>query len=224
MVSIGWKVSSTFACRFNPRATSTLVSTFPSVSKPTQRLNSPKVHLLTLYDTAYSDLVANATGTIWEGKYLTVGAASQSALSFLRVYSDVTAKKIYPYLTAIISVKRGVVQGITWDEACMFCSPSECEEITYDFNGDLQTLGQPTTGCFVPYQDCKQTICDLTLYVVWTGTDSNNRAFQSSASRFSAFPSQDWKDRVLNNLPDIPIPGVNRQLTAVDVPPLGQDL
>jgi hypothetical protein len=39
----------------------------------------------------------------------------------------------------------------------------------------------------------------LKLHIVWTGTDGNGLAFQSSAYRFSAFPNQDWSDNL--NLP-----------------------
>ena len=43
--------------------------------------------------------------------------------------------------------------------------------------------------------------CDLLLYVVWTGTDSQGKDFRSSAYRFSAFPAQSWLDRLSQNLP-----------------------
>jgi hypothetical protein len=42
----------------------------------------------------------------------------------------------------------------------------------------------------------------VTIYTVWTGTDTNGEAFKSAAYRFSAFPKQDWTD----NIPSFNIP------------------
>ena len=107
--------------------------------------------------------------------------------------------------------------GIAWDDAGVFCGKSESEANTFDFAGNLATeseAGGPTRGCFLDFDQCKvwtvegRTDCDLILYVVWTGTDSNGQPFQSSAYRFSAFPTQDLGDRFSQNLPDLPdIPG-----------------
>lgn len=117
---------------------------------------------------------------------------------------------IFPYLTAIIDVSKGVVKGITWDDACLFCSKDQCEENTYDFNGNQGTqkeFKQPTKGCYIPKSECdsvledEEPLCDITLYVVWTGDDANGRAFQSSAFRFSAFPEQELQNRISNNIP-----------------------
>lgn len=180
---------------------------------------------------AYTDL-AVTSGTIWQGKDILVGAASQSALSFLRVYRDANSTRIYPYLTAIIDVSKGVVQGIAWDNACIFCNKFTCDEITYNYAGQIQnqtTSGQPTTGCYFTEQECNgfasgssstgkngttagggnTTACDLTLYVVWTGTDSKGIAFQSASSRFSAFPVQNLQDRLISSLPTF---GLSRRL------------
>lgn len=102
------------------------------------------------------------------------------------------------------------MQGITWDDACVFCTANECEQNTFGFNGVLATesqAGQPVGGCYITKDECEkllqegQTDCDLLLYVVWTGTDSQGREFQSSAYRFSAFPAQSWTDRFSQNLP-----------------------
>ena len=105
------------------------------------------------------------------------------------------------------------MQGITWDDACIFCGKNECAENTLDYDGVAQTRrssGQPTKGCFISVSECsrlftnKNTACDLTLHVVWTGTDSSGRALLSSASRYSAFPSQEIKDTISRNLPSFP--------------------
>lgn len=147
---------------------------------------------------------------IFAGKNITVHVASQQALSFQKRYYD-SFDKIYPHLTAVIDVSQGVVQGIAWDDACLFCSKNECQENTFDFNGVLgntKQFNQPTGGCFLEKPVCIQfnqdlrTDCDLILYVVWTGTDKNGDSMLSSAYRFSAFPAQELTDRFSQNLPD----------------------
>lgn len=162
-------------------------------------------------------------------KNITVAAYAQDQLSFVRVYHDFVNGRIYPHLTAIIDVENGRVRGITWDDACVFCGNSQCNEITYNFNGveqDKKSSGQPTKGCYnevVPCQldqDDGGTLCDLNLFVVWTGTDKNGVAFQSSAYRFSQFPKQELGDRF--EVPDLPNPlGTGRRRTgAVEVKPM----
>jgi len=157
-------------------------------------------------------LIGQSSGTIWSGNNLTVGAASYDGLSFLRTYYQPETARVYPYLTAIINVDKGVVTGITWDNACVFCTKDKCDEITFDFNGIQQTQetsGQPTAGCYIEEGECRRKIaeeqsteCDLTLYVAWTGTDSRGAAFQSSAYRFSAFPAQELQARISQNIPE----------------------
>ena len=105
-------------------------------------------------------------------------------------------------------MNEGNVTGITWDNACVFCTSDECEDNTYNFTGGLATeeeAQQSVGACPMTVQDCKiseKAECDLMLYVVWTGTDSKGRAFTSSANRFSAFPKQSWSDRLYVGLPD----------------------
>jgi hypothetical protein len=36
---------------------------------------------------------------------------------------------------AVIDVQDGVVQGIAWDDASIFCGKDEAERNTFDFNG-----------------------------------------------------------------------------------------
>jgi len=131
---------------------------------------------------------------------ITVHAESQTALSFQKLYYDVNDNgKVFPFLTAIVAVDKGVVTGITWDNACVFCSEDKCQDNTYGFNGEIATeeeAQQPVGGCHISKPECqKASECDLMLYVVWTGTDSNGKDFTSSANRFSAFPKQSWTDR-----------------------------
>lgn len=130
---------------------------------------------------------------------ITVHVESQTALSFQRLYHD-GDNKLYPSLTAIVTVNEGSVTGITWDDACIFCGLFQCEDITYGFNGQMVTADeaqQKVGGCPMTVDDCKDSDkakCDLMLYVVWQGTDSTGREFASSSSRFSAFPQRAWAD------------------------------
>ena len=160
---------------------------------------------------AYNDLVKNTQG-IFSGTNITLGVASQKSLSFLRLFYDEYNKKVYPFLTAIISVEKGRVTGITWDNACIFCGglKEACEEDTYNFNGQQVTsaeAGQETKACFLTRDQCDETIktnptaCDVTLYVVWSGTDAGGKALQSQAYRFSQFPVQELTDRLTQLVP-----------------------
>jgi len=136
-----------------------------------------------------------------------VHAESQTALSFQKMYYN-TSKVVYPSLTAVVAVNEGNVTGITWDDSCVFCSAEQCQPNTYTFGGDLVTAEearQPVGSCPMVENACRlseKAECDLMLYVVWTGTDSNGRDFTSSANRFSAFPKQSWSDRINLALPD----------------------
>jgi len=131
---------------------------------------------------------------------ITVFSSSQTGLSFLRQYYDAKNEHVFPHLTAIIDVTNGDVQGIAWDQACMFCSNARCLENTYDFSGQLRLLDEPTKGCFLTTKECDQIVknggteCDLTLHVVWTGSDEAGKVLSSSKFRFSAFTGKQVKD------------------------------
>jgi hypothetical protein len=190
---------------------------------------------------SYQEII-NVNGT-FQGRNLTVFTASQDILSFLRVYYDLVEARIFPYLTAIINVNGGIVEGIAWDNACVFCAPNLCLENTYNFDGVLQTqesLAGQSKGCYLSKEECDniqvqkdkectsdgecrdnskdcncENTCDVRVYVVWTGTDVDGKPFQSSSSRFSAFPAQRIQDRIQSILPPLPefpdIPGITRR-------------
>jgi len=131
--------------------------------------------------------------------------ASQSSLSFLRRYYDDTTERIYPYLTAVVDVKDGVVRGIAWDDACIFCEQAECTPNTYNFDGSLATtekISQPVDGCSFTKVQCEGFVidgsntCDLNFFVVWTGTDVYGSVLLSSDSRFSMFPPNRIQENV----------------------------
>ncbi|EED87213.1 predicted protein [Thalassiosira pseudonana CCMP1335] len=136
-------------------------------------------------------------------------ASSQTALSFLRRYYDTTTQHIYPYLTAIIDVRDGLIRGIAWDDACVFCQKSRCLSNTYNFNGAVATkdqISQPTDGCYLTRNECVtlhaggSDECDLKLFVVWTGTAVGGKVLLSSDSRFSAFPPNRIQENVKNGV------------------------
>lgn len=200
----------------NRKRTSILASTFQTV-RGMVRNEGFSSHCIV----AFRDLVFSNTGSIFQNKNITVGAASQTALSFLRLYYNVDLQVVYPYLTAIMDVRDGVVRGITWDNACVFCGGfgDECEENTYSFTGALQTQetsGQETKACYEPVSKCAEAmqsddedakrLCDITLYVAWSGTDVDGKALQSQSYRFSEFPVQSLTDRLTQIVPDLGLP------------------
>lgn len=92
------------------------------------------------------------------------------------------------------------MQGIAWDDACIFCGNDRCKQNTYRFDGSPASLREPTKGCYLTKEQCtsihanKGTDCDLTINVVWTGTDRNGRYLTSSTNRFSAFQPKQIQD------------------------------
>mmetsp|Transcript_3264 Transcript_3264/g.4951 ORF Transcript_3264/g.4951 Transcript_3264/m.4951 type:complete len:250 (-) Transcript_3264:202-951(-) len=143
----------------------------------------------------------------------TVHVASGTSVSFLRHYYEKETKRIYPHLTAIIDVNDGVVGGIAWDNACVFCNSNRCLENTFDFNGNIyDETDEQTSGCYLDKRECdvimdqKGTDCDVTLYVVWTGTDVNSKPFVSATRRFSAFPSEQIQNKIKDQINKFEIP------------------
>lgn len=145
---------------------------------------------------------------------ITVHAASQTSLSFLRTYYQRDLDYVFPHLTAIVDVKDGIVQGIAWDKACMFCNDERCLENTLDFSGQPRQLDEPTDGCYLTKSECDTihenggTECDLTLYVVWTGSDVNGNTLSSSKFRFSAFRGKQIMDTFRDGLSNIEFPSL----------------
>ena len=163
--------------------------------------------------TAYLQLVQSQTtgGNVFDGN-ITIHAAAQDKLSFLRVYFDPKESRVFPFLTAVVDVTNGIVKGVAWDNACVFCNKQRCVENMYNFDGILASelgINSPSKGCYFSQEECNKihklngTDCDVTLYVVWTGTDKNGRSFQSSGKRFSAFPPARLQDSLLNRLPSL---------------------
>jgi hypothetical protein len=163
----------------------------------------------------------NNPDSILRGQNLTLHVAVQDKLSFLKVYYDPGHDRVYPFLTAIVDVDKGKVTGIAWDDGCVFCGADQCVENMYNFDGQLASeigVKAPNAGCHFKEEYCNKVqadqkvdenssqspLCDIFIYVVWTGTDSSGKAFQSSSKRFSAFPPGRIQDRLLNSLPKFP--------------------
>ncbi|TMW69498.1 hypothetical protein Poli38472_001654 [Pythium oligandrum] len=122
------------------------------------------------------------------GSFVTV--STMAMRSTYKLYASERGH-IYPYMTAIVSVKKGEVTGVTWDDGCYFCDHSMCEPNSYRYptNVSSQLTGEGYT-CFNQMSSCSgtnATACDLTIYVGWTGTDSNGDYLSSAGMRMSQF-------------------------------------
>ncbi|KAE8876936.1 hypothetical protein PF005_g26060 [Phytophthora fragariae] len=134
-----------------------------------------------------------------------------------KLYSSASTSRISPYMTAIISVKKGVVQGVSWDEGCYFCTAEMCDYNLYSKPEETSAgrlSGQGKT-CYSAVESCSgystnafdasvdvgdsssagsnststntTAQCDLTIYVGWTGTDKNGDYLGSASLRMSQF-------------------------------------
>jgi len=81
-------------------------------------------------------------------------------------------------------------QSVTWDDTCKWCSSGNCAVNTYDFHGNA--VASSAKGCWVRDTTCGFTsatgvvtpsaLCDLHVYVAWTGIDGSGRYFESAVS------------------------------------------
>lgn len=163
---------------------------------------------------SYANLVKNPNNFYYPA--VSVHVESQQSLSFIRRYFDDSHFQswVFPYLTAIVSVKNGVITGITWDESCAFCDESRCVENTYDFSGKNvteSTYSVPSKSCYFTKAECDNLVasgestCALGIYFVWTGTDKDKKVLRSVDARFGAFPPNRIP-KIENYLPKFNIP------------------
>lgn len=129
------------------------------------------------------------------GNGVGVSVSSMGISSYQKAYrlTDSTSSKTFPLLMVLITVDMGKVVSITWDDTCKWCPASKCLANTYDFNGAAVSTGN--SACWVSDTTCGFTtasgsviasqLCDLQVYVAWTGIDSAGRYFESAAKRFS---------------------------------------
>ncbi|KAG7379183.1 hypothetical protein PHYPSEUDO_008907 [Phytophthora pseudosyringae] len=105
---------------------------------------------LALYD-AWNDTRIGANPL---GAFLTV--SSLKYRTNYKLYSSASTGRISPYMTAIISVKKGVVQGVSWDEGCYFCTAEMCDYNLFSKPEESATgrlSGQGKT-CYAPADSC----------------------------------------------------------------------
>ncbi|CAM9927496.1 unnamed protein product [Ascophyllum nodosum] len=127
------------------------------------------------------------------GTEVGVHVESLGKYSFQKAFRLKSENKTFPLHTAIIAVHKGEVTGISWDDGCHFCSSSDCQENTYDYSGELAEESGP--DCYWPDESCNEagtesnvsSLCQLTVYVVWSGTDSKGNYFTSSSKRLSMY-------------------------------------
>lgn len=158
---------------------------------------------------SYNDYISQPVYNFLEESDISVLTASGQGVSFLRKFYDREQGYIFPFLTAIIDVKDGVVDGILWDDACVFCAKHKCLENTYNFEGIEVSINEPSKGCYITKEQCDElhesggNDCDLTVYFVWTGTDQNGSPLTSFNNRFSMFQPSHAHDTYRDNLPRV---------------------
>ena len=154
-------------------------------------------------DVDYNNDVIMQTFGIYPGPNVGVGITVESmgVLSYQRAYRmtfNNSRPVTFPLMMAIINVNKGKVQGIAWDDnECSWCDTSKCASNTYDFAGN--PVANSGKACFYDDADCNinrfkngtvaSKLCQMTVFVVWTGTDSQGRYFKSAATRFSRLAS-----------------------------------
>lgn len=105
--------------------------------------------------------------------------------------------KYFNFLTAMIQVDKGVVESIKWDDGCYTCMNCE-ENSVLDVDGEIELIESSSPyyqayqgkNCYVSKSKCdSESKCDLTVYLVWSGSDAKGRVFQSANLRLSRFQS-----------------------------------
>ena len=145
----------------------------------------------------YNDDIPMQTFGIYPspGSGLGVSVESMGILSYQRAYRltlNNSQQVTFPLMMAIITVHKGTVTSIAWDDdECSWCSSTSCAANTYDYSGHIQNSGG--RACFIPDHTCNlnkfkngtivSNLCQLTVFVVWTGTDASGRYFKSAATR-----------------------------------------
>ncbi|RLN66422.1 hypothetical protein BBJ28_00016532 [Nothophytophthora sp. Chile5] len=87
------------------------------------------VPLLTLRRLSFAAWNDTRIGGSAVSAFLTV--SSLKYRSNYKLYSSAITGRFSPYMTAIISVKKGVVQGVSWDDGCFFCDAEMCDYNLY---------------------------------------------------------------------------------------------
>ena len=114
----------------------------------------------------------------------------------------------FKVLTAVITLNKGTLYSITWDDGCHTCFPASCRQNSVLDDGGV-TIIQPSDELgayagenrFETQSTCSDNpdSCDLQIFVVWTGTDSKGHVLQSANLRLSRFQSGSIESAI-NNL------------------------
>lgn len=156
------------------------------------------------HDVVYEKVITNTTSPVFVqisvSSYDKSGENIVTANSVPKLYTGLShSNHFFTYMTAVINVEKGVVKSISWDDGCLTCFASGCGQnsvITTD--GKPQLISESDTrykayrgnNCFQVSSDCtKDKNCDLTIFLVWEGSDKKGRVFQSSNLRLSRFQS-----------------------------------
>ena len=103
----------------------------------------------------------------------------------------------FTFMTAVISVDKGIVKSIDWDNGCHTCL--QCDENSVlEIDGSMQLIKSNSPyykayqgkNCLTYDSKCADGAnCDLTIYLTWSGSDVNGKVFQSANLRLSRFQS-----------------------------------
>ena len=118
--------------------------------------------------------------------------------SIPKLYTGSLARNgVFNIMTAIITLDHGVVQSISWDDNCNTCL-TNCYDNSVLRNGtDLVLITDKTENynvysgknCYKDRSECDKegANCDLQIFLVWSGSDSKGRVFESSNVRMTRF-------------------------------------
>lgn len=102
--------------------------------------------------------------------------------------------RTFPFLAVVIKVQNGRIAAVAWDDACYDCR-KDCSENSFDFDGSKYKHADKQ--CYYDDDDCRDgadsiaKLCELAIFVSWSGTDKSDRPLLSQQKRFSRFDPAD---------------------------------
>ena len=134
--------------------------------------------------------------SLYYGESMGVRAIYQKA--FATCPPGNSGSRVAPVVTLVVQVNRGVVESVIWDDGCFGVCPRDpnadttCMRNAFSLTNDsaIQTIPDLGEDCASTKKTCDASGpngCDLTVYVVWTGIDSNGNYFSSAGRRPSRF-------------------------------------
>ena len=158
-----------------------------------------------IHSVVYERVRTNTTSPVYVqlsvSSYDASGEKIVTANSVPKLYTGLShSNHFFTYLTAVINVEKGVVKSISWDDGCLTCFASGCgQNSVITTEGRLHLISESDTrykayrgdNCFQVSTDCAEgkKNCDLTIFLVWEGSDKKGRVFHSSNLRLSRFQS-----------------------------------